>query len=342
MKLTIRLPQVCLWVGALLLGSFLIASCNGSTANTPHSSLTIAPQPNATELPITMPAVCTSTSTSAPLTRTITPTDLATSTMVFSTPTPLPALSTDEAHAELLELLRTNGGCQLPCWWGLTPGETSTQEAKTFLERYVNISLRIIQDDKGGNTQLLLPEDGLMVNPIIDYEINSSDQTVEQISVQIEIIREIEGGLEVVYGDPLFAQLMPQYTLSQILTAYGPPTDVLVRAIRGWWEFDLLLFYAEEGFLINYSAPYEEEGGVYFGCPTKISVEFWLWPPERNYTLAEAVSLVYADMWGQMWLSSYLPLEDATMLSLEDFYEIYRAPDNSSCLETPLELWPEP
>jgi hypothetical protein len=242
----------------------------------------------------------------------------------------------------VLDLLQTNGGCQLPCWWGLTPGETSSQEAKFFLEKFGSLLIISIHSEEGGYVQLQIPQNELIVWPSVEYEINAGDHTIERLSVSIDIVRKIEGGYEIVYGDPLFAQLMPLYTLPQILSTYGQPSEVLVRGIRGWWEFDLLLSYAEAGFLINYSAPYEEENGVYFGCPSKATIELWLWPPERNYSLPEAAEVIFGKRFGPEWLASYLPLQEATSLSPEAFYGTYQAFQNTSCLETPVELWPEP
>ena len=43
----------------------------------------------------------------------------------------VPILRADE-DAALPELLATNGGCELPCWWGITPGVTRIEEVQTL------------------------------------------------------------------------------------------------------------------------------------------------------------------------------------------------------------------
>jgi hypothetical protein len=45
----------------------------------------------------------------------------------------IPTLSADEARMVMLDWLQNNGGCRLPCIWGLTPGVTDTQTRREHL-----------------------------------------------------------------------------------------------------------------------------------------------------------------------------------------------------------------
>jgi hypothetical protein len=38
----------------------------------------------------------------------------------------------------------------------------------------------------------------------------------------------------------------------------------------------------------------------------------------------------------------YQPLETATGMDVKTFYETFKDPDNVSCLQTPVEIWPTP
>jgi hypothetical protein len=85
------------------------------------TNLPTATQP--THTPSTIPSpttIPTSTRTPKP---TVTPTWVA-----------LPTLPPAEALAKVKELLETNGGCELPCWWGIRPGKTTWKEAYDFLQ----------------------------------------------------------------------------------------------------------------------------------------------------------------------------------------------------------------
>jgi hypothetical protein len=53
--------------------------------------------------------------------------------------TPRPTLNPDEAIRLVQDLLVDNCGCRLLCYWGVVPGETTWQEAKSFLEAFAHI-----------------------------------------------------------------------------------------------------------------------------------------------------------------------------------------------------------
>jgi hypothetical protein len=44
-------------------------------------------------------------------------------------------LDSEEAQKLVQKLLENNGGCKLPCWWGITPGKTTWAEARQILEK---------------------------------------------------------------------------------------------------------------------------------------------------------------------------------------------------------------
>ena len=57
-----------------------------------------------------------------------------------STMSPRNTLSVSEKEERVSELIRTNRGCKLPCWWGITPGVTKGSEAISFLEEFTDLS----------------------------------------------------------------------------------------------------------------------------------------------------------------------------------------------------------
>jgi hypothetical protein len=67
-------------------------------------------------------------------TNTLEPTEII--TPLFPTWTPLPTLNAENVKQLLADLLGNNAGCRLPCFWGITPGKTTWQEASTFLESF--------------------------------------------------------------------------------------------------------------------------------------------------------------------------------------------------------------
>lgn len=45
-------------------------------------------------------------------------------------PTASPTLTAEETLRFIEQMQRINGGCRLPCWWGITPGITTLDEAR--------------------------------------------------------------------------------------------------------------------------------------------------------------------------------------------------------------------
>lgn len=63
-------------------------------------------------------------------------TNLATSYIPIAVPllpTEIPTLPFNEAREQSTELLQNNNNCKLPCWWGITPGQTTWQDAFLIL-----------------------------------------------------------------------------------------------------------------------------------------------------------------------------------------------------------------
>ena len=60
------------------------------------------------------------------------------------------------------------------------------------------------------------------------------------------------------YGNPQFAEDWKAYMLPQMLEVYGPPSQIFLGlGGAAWMPFDLVLFYPEKGFLVQYSGSAE-------------------------------------------------------------------------------------
>ena len=69
-------------------------------------------------------------------TRTPSPTTLSTETVLL-----LPPLPPDYARLRLINLLSNNGGCRIPCFWGISQNEFSINQAWNILNQLTNISI---------------------------------------------------------------------------------------------------------------------------------------------------------------------------------------------------------
>lgn len=113
-----KIPKVVLWFGSLLLIA-IVSGCVQSVQSTPTLSPVIPTAPATVTIATKM--------TTPPLIFS------ATSTPVPATPTDVPALPVDDARQRLLKLLANNGNCQLPCLWGITPGKSTSLDARFVL-----------------------------------------------------------------------------------------------------------------------------------------------------------------------------------------------------------------
>lgn len=302
----------------------MLAGCNNSSQPSRNSQATSSPnllQP--TNTPLLEPS-------------TITP---------VSTSTLHPTLDAESANELVLQLLKDNSNCQLPCWWGITPSVTTSQDAISFLNSFSSIVTRSSMSIDHGSIRLQIPNGDGWLSTLVEYESSSSVIDVLVVGASQRIGAET-GGYEEVHGDPAFLKAVRSLTMPEILKSYGSPKEVLISTYSlqplGWLVyFDIQLFYPEHGFLIAYGTLMEFSNEGYIkGCPSKGDIAIGLWRPAK-YLSVNDVPRNIRDNISIFSLSSYLPLNEATDMSIQDFYDSF-SDDEELCLETPSSLWPFP
>jgi hypothetical protein len=284
-------------------------------------------QPTQTPFPATEPPSATLSLTPTPTpTNTLTPTPTIHPTAT-ETPFAIPTPPGTNTHEQVLWLFETNNGCQLPCWWGITPGETEWQTAQEML----NIFDSNIYE---ASTPSGLKYYGVRIP--LPPEVFSADHM--ELGILVD-----DGIAERIFTDASFGNTPPgyltSYTLSTFLTAYGQPSEVKLFTYSSPFEegdlpFAVALFYAEQGIVALFSDNGERQGDWVQGCPQEDPVSFLgLWAPDLGLTFEQVTK-------GTSALErEYLPLEEVTEMSVATFYEIFKNPDNTTCLETPASLW---
>lgn len=262
-----------------------------------------------------------------PPTRTPTPSPIPATRTPYPTRTPrptlAPTLTADEERAFVVEMLETNGGCELPCWWGITPGETDWQAVKDQFGLYYG---------RGNNTQPdgtvyhSGPTYGLSLGRIFDYYIAHTFVEKDGIVQSIEVSSEFLSG-----SSDQFAQDWARYSLNQILIHHGTPSRIAISPATMEGEYYYLyIFYDELGIGIRYvMGPTLKTDSSIRICFSFVHITLWLQSPEWPFPLQQSIDPLE-------W-SLAVPLEDATGMSVDQFCQTFGQPGNQTCLEVPMD-----
>lgn len=223
----------------------------------------------------------------------------------FVIPTPLGS----DTNEQVIWLLETNNGCRLPCWWGITPGETEWNAAEKILTLFdTNIYSASASGFDYYNPTIPLP-----FGP---YEVN---QVSPIYTVQNGIVSKIE--TQVSIGDSP-SGYFTQYTLPTFLNTYGQPGEVWISTYSSTFEekdlpFFIVLYYPDQGIVAVYDDNGETQGDLVQGCPQeKPASAFVLLPPDITSAFEEIVRNTSG-----LGQRDYLPLEEAAGMDMETFFE---------------------
>lgn len=289
--------------------------------------------------------VVVSTDTLVSPTYTMTPSAIPTRTEVVDTRTPVPTLPADTADARVLELLKTNAGCTLPCWWGITPGVTRSDETQSILEPFLGAVVSEVRYGFTEDAGLLLmrpqPENGLRV----EVQYLAKDNVVSMIYVNTAMTRDT---YKMVYDDPFYQEIMSAYTLEAMLTKYGKPDQILIRSFSELAANNnptqILLYYPKEGIVAQYFSRngFEQKDSSFLNrtCPPKSHISLRLFKPDSGLSLTYVLSI-------DDNFSRYRDISESTNMTIDTFVQAYQAYDEktlkSNCpadLKTPWNLWP--
>ena len=332
----LNIHRVCMISIALLV--LLIGCSSRSTMSPKSTSTSVSSAPTAKSEPTAgMSSLATVAAPATKIEASPSPTIVPKVTLASKLPTPTmgPTIPIDQEETLVLELLQNNANCQLPCWWGFTPGKTSWQTAETY---FASLGKKV---DKFSNSRL--------TNYTVKFKVPSHDMQVGQVyNVKDELIdliwvkgSTVRNGRRI-FGDQMFLEDWNNYLLPQMLTTYGQPAEVLLKTFQsvpeGMPPFNLLLYYPQRGILVRYYGLAEKHGEQLRLCPQQSDITLWLWPSGHAMTLQEIANS------GQDFpieeVADYRPLGDVTKMSTEIFFESFKNANNMACIETPAKIWP--
>jgi len=300
---------------ACILGIGWLGGCNNEVQVTEQVGFTASPIIDASPVAITL-------TTTPATTATPTPTILPTTTPTKKpTTTPIPTLGAEEALAFVRQMQTTNGGCGLPCWWGITPGETTRAQAEQILAP-LDAYIIPYSDD----FLLRFPDySGLWVDVY-----GRGDEPISWIDIRASYYGSDGSGRRFPFDESWYL-----YSLEGVLEQWGPPSKV-------WLGFgpqiedaaisfgELFVFYNDLGLVIEYDGVAERTGAIVEGCfdldqlvdiRISITTPMYISGPPWEYETDTQM------------------LETVTDLTPEIFHERFQGAD-SICIESPVDLWP--
>jgi hypothetical protein len=238
--------------------------------------------------------------------------------------TPAPTLTVEEESEFLRELMATNGGCELPCWWGIMPGETKVETAR---EQLVAMGASWLEDNYAS----------IGVNWGLSIQFEVSGGLVQSMNIGSSYTSGV-------IDRESFTEGWRRYSLMEMLNRHGVPTRVLVclpfRADPGSGpSYHLLVFYENLGIEIEYRGGAEQlDGRRYRACPDLEEIReigLFLYQPDQVGDVVERIlppeSVSY--MAGPDGVYELISWQQTAGSSLESFYETFSAQEERACFE---------
>jgi len=231
-----------------------------------------------------------------------------------STNIPLPTATREKNWQQIGWLLQSNGGCDQPCFMGLIPEVTTLTEYKDFLSK---TGMGGSETNPGYYSFAYHYKTHLGINAVVEIQGDV-----------IKNIRVILGGFE--NSPTISRQDWSAFLPEKILQTYGKPSKVgfFISDLRKVNDpqpkvlFDFVFVYEDIDLVVYYDCGGidDQKDGIYRFCPGS----------DKIYTI-------------NIWLGKYketinearygIKLEDATFLSIEEFYERFTQNPTEFCLE---------
>ena len=255
-----------------------------------------------------------------------TPTLLPTSTLSPSW-TPLPTLPANDADQQFRSWMYGAPDCLFPCWAGITPGETTWEEAIHLLTPV--IELHITKD-------------------VLRCRFGECKNFTWQYQIKYNLF---SGGMynkeNIIYSIFIEVDQPPQeLSLQKVFEKYGIPKNIFIitspHGLAGDPPmFYLYVLYPKNRFVIKYrwKAQITERNILACGKPEGyslgiVAIDENQWTKDEIYQTGSQMDIFTTNS------DKLQPLEDVTNMSIESFYEEILKNNPAFCIVTPIEYWP--
>jgi hypothetical protein len=264
----------------------------------------------------------TSTITATPTiiltpTQTITLTSIPTITPTLpASLTPLPTIPFDELSFKFEVLLATNGDCHLPCFWGMTPGETTIAELKNFSSQFSN----------GEYIPLQLRSDGAYTFYYFTNKSGDStfttlffvdDEKIEAMGIKMETA-------------------MYSFPLSKLLSDYGIPEKVFISPDQHEEILYMIVLYESQHIAGKYVLIRNKlDSSLYCYNPLSIDQYIVAWAPGKNWL--DYLNREFRSSTDVISKDSLKPLKDVSDYDIPSLQRTLKTPNRSLCIKVEID-----
>jgi hypothetical protein len=235
-----------------------------------------------------------------------------------STFSPEPSLTLTKSVTHTLKPFSTEpiGECRLPCWWGITPGVTTWDDALAALDHFKDITI--------SNDSVKVAMQG--EENFVRFRISEED-IVGRIFLSNIHLKGVE------YYD--------------LLAEYGEPSDIYLFTWKDFQTRDvwlgkgerparIIFYYAGMGILAEYEffGKLDDTISIITICPNVTEQKLRFDPYGTEFSQSE-ISQIFLGGDGV----PILKIDEATSLTKHDFYSRYKDKNQTGCFETPASIW---
>jgi hypothetical protein len=231
------------------------------------------------------------------------------------TPTPVDTLEPETAKATIEPLIREPLNCAVPCFWGIIPGKTQFNDAKTFFSHLGFTPFEGINPNSGRYFYSIAYESSIGRRSNVSLIL--SDQLVTNIIITPDIVKQKEGS----------PREWIAYSPETLIQKYGKPSSV--RFALDWgpnFVITMILYFDDSDLIALYSGYNMIPGRPHSPrlCPLTAPfdlVRLWMGsnPPDPPLTGSPDP------------LETSVPLEKVTTLTIDQFTQLMLGDPKLAC-----------
>lgn len=232
--------------------------------------------------------------------------------------TALPTLNNNDANRTVLELANTNGNCEMPCLWGIVPGQTRWE---TIDQYYASLRFDIES------------------NP---YKCKDESKNNCVWYTATKMINDIKYGFGVIVEDGIVTKVTitgnsakAYFPLDKVLNSYEIPSDIYIETYIGpgvSTPVYFALFYDKQYLLITYEVSGKILDDVIHVCPH--NYESYLWVDVYGYNSEKynnyKESLLEPD---EIMGGRHYPIGERIGVTEKEFYELFVNKVENNCID---------